>query len=166
LDNLFIPVKKTRIALYVFFLLCILATAVILQLHDTDPEPFWDIVTYICITLICYLIYIYGKDLLSKKAGLCIKKQGLHLNIEYYKDILVSWQDITAIQSNKYTLLLHVKDSEKYLSQIPKILAFFIKGNLKRFGTIFIIRCRQIDMEKDVLLEKLKQSMKKYKKGQ
>jgi hypothetical protein len=165
LDNLFIPVKKTRIAIYIFVLLCSLGIAILIQVNDSDFGPFWDILTYICMVMICYLLFIYGKDLLSKKAGLYIKKQGLYLNIEYYKNVLVSWRDITSIENDKYTVLLHVKDSRKYLNQMPKIYSLYIKSNIKRFGTLFVLRFGQINMKKDVLLEKLKQSLEKYKKS-
>ncbi|MBN1798937.1 MAG: hypothetical protein JW822_10185 [Spirochaetales bacterium] len=165
MDNLFIPVKKTRLAIYIFILMCSLGTAILIQLNDSDPDQFWDILTYICMIMICYLIFIYGKDLLSKKAGLYIEKQGLYLNMEYYKNVLVSWKDITSIENNKYTVLLHVKDSQKYLKQLPKIYSLYIKSNIKRFGTLFVLRFGQISMKKDVLLEKLKQSLEKYKKS-
>jgi len=46
---------------------------------------------------------------------------------------------------------------------MPKIYSLYIKGNIKRFGTLFVLRFGQINMQKDSLLEKLKQSMEKYK---
>ena len=129
-----------------------------------NTNPFWNILTYLCIALVLYFFYIYGKDLLSNKAGLHIKPEGLYLNLEYYKDILISWKDITHIKLHRLVLLINVNDSEKYLNQIPKASGFLIKGNIKRFGTIFVIRWGQLNMQKDMLLEELNRALKKYKR--
>ena len=161
MEKLFIPVNKIRIALYVLFFIFLLGTAIFFQFIDRQQNSIWNLLTYICIALLCYLIYIYGKDLLSKKSGLCIEEKGLYLNLEYYKDIRISWEDITDIQNKKFTFFVYVKDPEKYLDQIPKILGILIKGNIKRFGTLFVIRYGQIDMKKEILFDTLKKAINK-----
>jgi hypothetical protein len=164
LENQFIPVKKIKIALYILFFTCLLGLSVFLLIMDKSADVLWDIITYLCIALVLYFFYIYGLDLFSNKAGLNIKPEGLYLNLEYYKGVLVSWKDITDMQLQRLVLLINVKDSEKYLNQIPKVSRFVIKGNTKRFGTIFVIRYGQLDMQKDALLEELNSAWRKYKR--
>lgn len=164
MENQFIPVKKIKITIYIFFLICLFGLSVYWLIIDNTSNPFWNILTYLCIVLVVFYTYIYGKDLFSKKAGLYIMPEGLKLNLEYYKDILVNWQDITDIQLKSYIFVIKVKDSEKYLNQISKISGLFIRGNIKRFGTIFVIRWGQLNMKKDILLEELNQALKKYKR--
>jgi len=164
LEKLFIPVKKSRIIIYILFFIVIISVAITLQLVDKNSNYFWDIITYVCIILVFYLLYIYGKDLFSKKSGLYIEEKGIYLNLEYYKDILIYWKDITKIQSKRFCLLLNVRDPGKYLNQISKITGLLIRGNIKRQGTIFVIRYSQLNMNKDILLEKINQALKKYKK--
>ena len=74
----------------------------------------------------------------------------------------VPWEEVINIRWQKSVLFIDVRNPEKYLKQLNLISEMLIKGNIKRLGTIFLIRTAQLNVDTESLKTDLRAAFEKY----
>lgn len=112
---------------------------------------------------------IYGiKKVLDKKMGVVIDQYGITDHSSGTSVGLIEWADITSIDvhtimSTKF-LLLHVKDSEKYIEKARnKIQASLMRTNMKTYRTPLSVNSNTLKCNFETLENEVRSAFEKHK---
>ncbi len=162
-----IKLKITSSLIYLICFIIIMGVSIffaIIDLQDIDNVNYWLILYIFSILISIYYIILYTIDIFNKDAGFIMNESGLILDFEYFKKLLIPWNDISDFRFDKSIISIMVFNPDKYLEKVNKITAIIIKGSLKRMGTFFFIRTKQFHIDKLELEENLKNAYLKYSK--
>ena len=110
---------------------------------------------------------IYGLiKLLDSRPGLVINKEGLLDNSSAVSGHLIRWQDIKGFEveeiKNTKLLFILVNDPQKFLENASRFNRFWMKMNLKTYGTPISISSNALQCNFDELLVMIENEMNRF----
>jgi len=113
------------------------------------------------------LLYIVIKSVFNKNFFIRINQEGLYLGIIQYSNKLIYWKDITSIESIEINgikhIVIYIKNIEYYKNKENGIQRYFLKLNLGKYNTPFVINVNALSDKFDVIMQSIIRNWEKYK---
>ena len=113
------------------------------------------------------LLYIMIKSVFNKNFFIRINQEGLYLGIIQYSNKLIYWKDITSIESIEINgikhIVIYIKNIEYYKNKENGIQRYFLKLNLGKYNTPFVINVNALSDKFDVIMQSIIRNWGKFK---
>jgi hypothetical protein len=158
-----IIVNRSKIAMAVLFIFCSALLLATLYLATKLRSQDWLAgisveVLFLGFSGTCF--WISCRQLLSRKAGIVIDRDGFSVDLVSVELEKILWADVTKISEwqgrGKATLLVFVKEPNKYIQQLKGLNRLIAKGNRAMSGTPIFLSTLFLEMggaDLQILLE-------------